>query len=113
MALSKSEIQKEMIEVWRRYIKQMERSLSRLEQEIRQGQTNPGGLRREWLQHVDCVIEEIDNVIFSIGEPKYANGDDAELIRNLKRRVYKFSSQLHEIRKRSDEAKARDDSYSF
>ena len=59
---------------------------------------NLGNLTDEWLANVDHVVEEISNIIFSAGEPKWADDSDIEMIKNLKKRIYKFYGQLCEIR---------------
>ena len=98
MGLSKDEIQREIIDAWRSYVKQVASSLLQLEQEVQKVMPAPGNLTDEWLQHVDQAIAEISNIIFSIGEPKWANDSDIELLKNLKKRIYTINCQLYQIR---------------
>ena len=98
MGLSKDEIQQEIIDAWRSYLNQVESSLFYIEQELQKMSANAGNLTDEWLANVDHVLEEISNIIFSIGEPKWADDSDTEMIKNLKKRIYKFNGQLCEIR---------------
>jgi len=98
MGLSKDEIQQEIIDAWRSYLKQVESSLFQLEQELQKMSANLGNLPDEWLANVDHVVEEISNIIFSVGEPKWADDSDIEMIKNLKKRIYQFYNRLCEVR---------------
>jgi len=94
-------IKRDITRAWRRYIQQVEFSLGQLEREIQKTWENAAGrIPEERIQHVDGMIKEIYDIVFSIGEPKWANRRDAELIRNLKRRVYQFDSQFHQLKRR-------------
>ena len=98
MGFINEEMYKDMTEAWRCYIRQVESSLRTLEKEIQQATQDGGQLTQEWIQHVDQVMDELNNSIFSIGEPKWADSEDAELIKNLKIRIYEFGNQFHQIR---------------
>lgn len=94
-------IKRDITRAWRRYIQQVEFSLGQLEREIQKTWENAGDrIPEERIQYVDGMIKEIYDIVFSIGEPKWANRRDAELIRNLKKRVYHFDSQLHQLKRR-------------
>lgn len=72
--------------------------LEKIEQEIQKATHEGGPLTEELLQYVDGVMDEINNCIFSIGEPKWADSRDAAQIRDLKKRIYEFGNRLHQIR---------------
>ena len=99
--MKSEDIKREITHAWRSYIRQVEFLLGQLEREIQKNWENSGRITEERVRHVDGLIKEIYDIVFSIGEPKWANGRDAELIRNLKRRVYQFDSQLHQLKRRS------------
>ena len=91
-------IRRDMTHAWRRYLRQVESSLGQLEREIQKTWENAGALTQERVQQMEGVLKEIYDIVFSIGEPKWADKGDAEMIRNLKRRVYQFDSQLHQLK---------------
>ncbi len=87
-----------MIHAWRCYIRQVDSSLGILEKDLQALLEKRGCASDEWVRHVDEMIEEISNIIFSIREPRWAEHTDASLVRNLKMRIYEFSARFHEIK---------------
>ncbi len=98
MGFSSEEINKDMTEAWRNYVRQVESFLSKIEKEIQEATREGTQLTEEWLRYVEEVMDEINNCIFSIGEPKWADSEDAALIRDLKKRIYEFGHWFHQIR---------------
>ncbi len=87
-----------MTEAWRNYVRQVESLVEQIEKELQKALHEGGQFTEEWLRYVDEVMDEINNCIFSIGEPKWADSKDAAQIKDLKRRIYEFGSRFHQLR---------------
>ncbi len=98
MGFSKDDIKNGMRDAWRRYIRQVEFSLRQLEKEIQKAGERAGRLTEDRARQVDRISGEIYEIVFSIGEPHWANTEDTELLRNLKERVCQFDSQLQQLK---------------
>jgi hypothetical protein len=88
MAMPKDEIQSEMIKAWQHYIDALENSLDLLEKDIEEAKNMAGSCTSEWCQATEHVIDELNNSLFSISEPRWADPEDSQRIKKLKRRIY-------------------------
>lgn len=88
MAMPKDEIQSEMVEAWQNYINALEKSLNLLEKDIEEAKNMAGTCTSEWCEATEHVIDELNNALFSISEPRWADQEDSQKIKKLKRRIY-------------------------
>jgi hypothetical protein len=88
MAMPKDEIQTEMIKAWQNYIDALENSLDILEKDIEEAKNMAGSCTSEWCEATEHVIDELNNSLFSISEPRWADPEDTQRIKKLKRRIY-------------------------
>lgn len=88
MPMPKDEMQQEILESWRTYLNGLENSLNWLDGQIREASEMAGTCTDEWCEATEHVIDDLNNALFSISEPRT---DDPELslkIKKLRRRIY-------------------------
>ncbi len=88
MAMPKDTIYSEMNQAWETYLEALENSLDILEKEIEDAKGVAGVCTNEWCAAVEHVIDDLNNALFSISEPRWSDKDSSKRIKTLKRRVY-------------------------
>ncbi len=83
-----SNVQDHMIESWRVFINNLEKSLNMLEKDIDEAAQMQDICTLEWCEATEHVIDEIGNSLFSISEPRWASQDDSNKIKVLKKRLH-------------------------
>jgi len=81
-------IQDDLVETWRMFIDNLERSLDVLEREIDEATEMSGICTSEWCEATEHVIDELSNSLFSISEPHWSSEEDSRKIKALKRKVH-------------------------
>ena len=81
-------IRKEVVEGWKVFVDNLEKSLGLLEKEIDFTSKMADACTLEWCQATEQVIDEISNSLFSISEPSWASDEDTGKLKKLKRRVH-------------------------
>ena len=82
------DIEKNIVEGWRVFVNNMEKSLDVLEQNIDEAAQMTDACTSEWCVATEHVIDEIANSLFSISEPRWSSEEDSKKIKELKRRVH-------------------------
>jgi hypothetical protein len=88
MSIPKDEIMNEMAGAWRIYLNSLETALDKLENDITEAAQMAGICTNEWCEATEHVIDELNNSLFSISEPRWDNPEDTKRLKKLKRRVY-------------------------
>ena len=88
MAMPKDEIQSEVVKAWQHYINALENSLDLLEKDIEEARDMAGRCTGEWCEATEHVIDELNNALFYISEPRWAEPADTQKLKKLKRRIY-------------------------
>jgi hypothetical protein len=88
MAMPKDTIYSEMNKAWETYLEALENSLDTLEKDIEEAKEMAGVCTDEWCEAVEHVIDDLNNALFSISEPRWSDKDSSKRIKTLKRRVY-------------------------
>ncbi len=88
MPMPKDEIQTEMNKAWKTYFNALEKSVNALETDIEDAKNVAGKCTNEWCEATEHVIDDLNNALFSISEPRWADPDATKKIKELKRRVY-------------------------
>jgi hypothetical protein len=83
-----SDIQKELVDNWRIFINNMEKSLDMLEKGIDEAAEMTNACTAEWCVATEHVIDELSNSLFSISEPHWSSEQDSKKLKQLKRRVH-------------------------
>lgn len=66
----------------------MEESLDMLEKEIDEAAEMSEICTAEWCEATEHVVDELNNSLFSIREPRWSSEEDSKKLKELKRRVH-------------------------
>ena len=88
MSMPKDEIQTEMANAWRTYLKSLQSAMDKLDKDLDEAKEMAGICTDEWCEATEHVIDELANSLFSISEPRWADPEDTKKLKELKRRVY-------------------------
>ena len=89
MSMPRTEgIQKEVVDGWRVFVENLEKSLDILEEDIEDAASVSDACTSEWCQATEHVIDEISNSLFSISEPTWVDKEDSNKLKSLKKRVH-------------------------
>lgn len=83
-----SNIQNQIVEGWRVFINNMEKSLDLLEKSLDEAAQMAEVCTSEWCEATEHVIDELCNSLFSISEPYWSSEEDSKKIKELKKRVH-------------------------
>jgi hypothetical protein len=95
--MPKDEIQEDIVDAWRTYLVALEKSIEKLEREIKESSEMAGACTDEWCQATQHYIDDINNALFSISEPRWTNNEDSDKIKALKRRVHDLYADYREV----------------
>ena len=93
MEMPKEIIRREVVEGWRVFVENLEKSLETLEKEIDFTSKMADACTVEWCQATEHVFDEISNALFSISEPSWISDEDSKKLKALKRRVHDIYAQ--------------------
>jgi len=88
MTMPRNEIYSEMNKAWKTYLWGLEKSINLLAKEIEEAKDLAGVCTDEWCEATEHVIDELNNALFSISEPRWSDADCSRRIKQLKRRMY-------------------------
>ena len=77
----------EALEDWGDYMSALETSLGSLETDIEETADMTRHCTDEWCQATEHVIDDINNALFTISEPRWTSEEASQRIKALKRRV--------------------------
>lgn len=97
MAMPRNEIQADIVDAWRTYLEALEKSLILIEEDIRQASEMTNICTDEWCEATQHYIDDINNALFSISEPRWTSVEDSEKIKSLKRRVHDLYADYREV----------------
>ena len=81
------QLQKDTLEAWGHYMTALENSIRNLEADIEEAADMSDRCTSEWCEATEHVIDEINDALFTISEPRWASKEDPDRIKALKRRV--------------------------
>jgi hypothetical protein len=81
------QFQKDTLEAWGHYVTALETSIRDLEKDIEEAADMRHRCTAEWCEATEHVIDEINDALFTISEPRWASDEDSQRIKKLKRRV--------------------------
>ena len=88
MSMPRDNIYSAMNEAWETYLEALENSIDMLEKDIEEAKKMAGVCTDEWCEAIEHVIDDLNNALFSISEPRWSDIDDSKRIKALKRRIY-------------------------
>ena len=77
-----------MNEAWNTYAKELEKSPAMIEKYIEEAKEIAGVCTDEWCNATEHVLDELEDAIFSISEPRWFSKENSKRIKALKRRLY-------------------------
>ena len=83
-----ADIQQEVVENWRMFVSNLEKSLEMLEKGIDEASEMREICTSEWCVATEHVIDELSNSLYSISEPSWASEEDSKKIKALKKRLH-------------------------
>ena len=83
-----ADIQQEVLENWRTFVSNLEKSLEMLENGIDEASEMREICTSEWCVATEHVIDELSNSLYSISEPSWASEEDSKRIKALKKRLH-------------------------
>ena len=83
-----ADIQQEVLENWKTFVINLEKSLKMLEEGIDEASEMREICTSEWCVATEHVIDELSNSLFSISEPSWASEEDSHKIKALKKRLH-------------------------
>jgi len=88
MAMPMDTIRDEVVEGWRVFVNNLEKSLDLLDKEIEFTSKMVNACTIEWCQVTEHTLDELSNALFSISEPSWISAEDSQKLRALKRKVH-------------------------
>ena len=88
MSMPRDKIIGGMVEGWRVFLSQLEKSLDLLEKEIDFTSKMVNACTLEWCQAREETLDDISNSLFSISEPAWISNEDSRKLKALKRKVH-------------------------
>ena len=83
-----ADIQQEVLENWKTFVSNLEKSLKMLEEGIDEASEMREICTSEWCVATEHVIDELSNSLYSISEPSWASEEDSKKIKALKKRLH-------------------------
>lgn len=88
MSMPKDEIQLQLHNAWMQHFDSLEKSVERLETYIEEAKGMAGICTDEWCEATELLIDDLNNALFSISEPRTNDPELSLKIKKLRRRIY-------------------------
>jgi hypothetical protein len=75
-------------EAWNIYLNALDESLTLLENHINEAREMATICTDEWCQATEHVIDDLNNALFTIHEPRWIGDEESDRLKRLKRRIY-------------------------
>jgi len=97
-------VQDNVLESWRVQLKSLEESLELLEGGIKEAAEMASICTDEWCQATEHVIDDLNNALSSISEPRWAPEEDSRKLKDLKKRVHRLYAGYKSVSGQQKEA---------
>lgn len=87
------DMQESLLKAHREFIDNLEKSIEVLEKDVAEASEMTHICTDEWCKSTDLYIDELNNMIYSISEPRFASKEDSEKIRELRKRIKNLYAQ--------------------
>jgi hypothetical protein len=88
MSMPKDEVRRELAQAWGTYMAALGKSMAWLEKHIDEAMDMAGMCTAEWCQATEHVIDDLNNALFSISEPRWIDDEQSRELKRLKRKIY-------------------------
>ena len=88
MSMPRNEIGSEMENAWGVFAQSLDKSIRLLDTDIKEAKYMASKCTDEWCSATEHVIDELNNALFSISEPRWSDAAVSNKIKELKHRVH-------------------------
>jgi hypothetical protein len=88
MSMPRNETGSEMETAWGVFAQSLEKSIRLLDADIKEAKYMASKCTDEWCSATEHVIDELNNALFSISEPRWSDAEVTNKIKGLKHRVH-------------------------
>lgn len=97
MSMPKDEIQSEMKHAWNSYMDSLNKSLGLIETQINEAAEMAEICTSEWCEATEHVIDELNDALFSISEPRWADDENSKKLKQLKHRIHDLYAEYRAV----------------
>jgi hypothetical protein len=101
MNVIREQFHSDTIKAWSIYMDALEKSIQDLEKDIEEAADMSHRCTNEWCEATEHVIDEINDALFMISEPRWSRDEDSRRIKNLKKRVRELYARYKSSRSKS------------
>jgi hypothetical protein len=83
----REQFHQDTLEAWDAYMRALETSVNNLEKDVAEAAEMQDQCTAEWCEATEHVIDEINDALFMISEPRWSTKEDSNRIKKLKHRV--------------------------
>jgi hypothetical protein len=87
MEETKKTIEGTTMKAWSTYVSTLEHALVQMEKSIEESVAVPSACTNEWCESVEEVIDELTEAIYAVKIPSWAEPDQSERVKTLKRKA--------------------------
>jgi len=93
------EMEEIMLRAHREFLENLEKSLTLLDQDIKEAGTMAHVCTAEWCQAIESVLDELAKIIFAISEPRWLTKEDSKKISELRHRIHDLYARYKAVKK--------------
>jgi hypothetical protein len=97
MNMPRTQIKMQMDQAWNEFTSSLEKSIDMLEKDIDDASEMTDICTDEWCEATEHYIDDLNNALFSISEPRGSSQQASDKIKALKRRVYDLYANYREV----------------
>jgi hypothetical protein len=94
MEKTKKDITENTMRAWDSYLGTLEHSLIQMEKSIEDSISIPAACTNEWCESVEEVIDELTQAIYSINIPRWADTEQSDRVKKLKKEARKVYARF-------------------
>ncbi len=97
MSMPRNEIGSEMEMAWGVFAQSLEKSIRLLDADIKEAKHMASKCTDEWCAATEHVIDDLNNALFSISEPRWSEAAVSKKIKELKHRVHDLYADYRQV----------------
>ena len=97
MTMPREETRSETNEAWGTFMNSLEQSIRLLDSDIKEASQMASICTNEWCESTEHVIDELNNALFSISEPRWSDRDLSRKLKSLKGQVHNLYADYKHV----------------
>lgn len=97
MTMPRDETRAELTGAWGTFMNSLEQSIRLLDSDIKEASQMASICTNEWCEATEHVIDELNNALFSISEPRWSDKDLSGKLKSLKNRVHDLYANYKQV----------------